>query len=67
MLRLVIKREFTTLLGSKAMKISTTVLVILFLAAGLIGRFLLNDDGGEQTGPDRLTIGITTEAAPFTL
>ncbi len=66
MLRLVIKREFTTLLGSKAMKISTTVLVILFLAAGLIGRFLLNDDDGEQTVPDQLTIGITTEAAPLT-
>lgn len=65
MLRLVIKREFTTLLGSKAMKISTTVLVILFLAAGLIGRFLLNDDDGEQTVPDQLTIGITTEAAPL--
>lgn len=40
MLGLVIKREFTTLLGSKAMKISTTVLVLLFLVAGLVGRFL---------------------------
>lgn len=65
MLGLVIKREFTTLLGSKAMKISTAVLVILFLAAGFLGRFLLGDDG-EQAGPEQLTIGVTTEAAPLT-
>ncbi len=66
MLGLVIKREFTTLLGSKAMKISTTVLVILFLAAGVLGRFLLNDDDGDQTAPQQFTIGVTTEAAPLT-
>ncbi|MFT0846227.1 ABC transporter permease [Actinomycetaceae bacterium L2_0104] len=66
MLGLVIKREFTTLLGSKAMKISTTVLVILFLAAGVLGRFLLNDDDGDETAPEQVTIGITTEAAPLT-
>lgn len=53
MLGLVIKREFTTLLGSKAMKISTIVLVLLFLVAGLVGRFLLNNDDDTSRAPPR--------------
>lgn len=65
MLGLVIKREFTTLLGSKAMKISTTVLVLLFLVAGLVGRFLLNDDDESVNVADSMTIGVTTEAVPL--
>ncbi len=65
MLGLVIKREFTTLLGSKAMKISTTVLVLLFLVAGLVGRFLLNDDDESANVADSMTIGVTTEAVPL--
>ena len=66
MLGLVIKREFTTLLGSKAMKISTIVLVLLFLVAGLVGRFLLNnDDDTSSSAPETMTIGVTTDAAPL--
>ncbi|MFT3944647.1 MAG: ABC transporter permease [Ancrocorticia sp.] len=65
MLGLVIKREFSTLLGSKAMKISTTVLVLLFLVAGLVGRFLLNDDDADSGGPQGMLIGVTTEAVPL--
>lgn len=63
MLGLVIKREFTTLLGSKAMKISTIALVLLFLVAGVVGRFLLNDDDTSSSAPESMTIGVTTEAA----
>ena len=64
MLGLVIKREFTTLLGSKAMRISTAVLVALFLVAGVVGRYLLDDDG-EASGPntDAVTVGVTSSAA----
>ena len=64
MLGLVIKREFTTLLGSKAMRISTAVLVALFLVAGVVGRYLLDDDG-DASGPntDAVTVGVTSSAA----
>lgn len=66
MLPLVIKREFTTLLGSKAMKISTTVIVALLLIAGIVGRFLLNDDDSDSTPtPDLMSVGVTEEAAPL--
>lgn len=65
MLGLVIKREFTTLLGSKAMRISTAVLVALFLIAGIVGRFLLNDDDSSAPETNTVTVGITEEASPL--
>ncbi|MGO1592455.1 MAG: ABC transporter permease [Ancrocorticia sp.] len=66
MLGLVVKREFTTLLGTRSMRISTAVIVALLLIAGIVGRFLL-DDGDETPDPsaDLYTVGITTEAAPL--
>ena len=65
MLGLVIKREFNTLLGSKAMRISTAALVLVFLVAGLVGRFLLHDDDASSKAPESMTIGVTTDAAPL--
>lgn len=64
MLGLIIKREFTTVLGSKSMKISTALIVILLLIAGVVGKMLLNDD--DQAKPDKMSAQVTSEAAALT-
>lgn len=67
MLGLIIKREFTTLLGSKAMRISTAVIVILCLAAGVAGNIFLGDDNSDdQAIPEATSVAITSEANALT-
>lgn len=66
MLNLIIRREFTTLLGSKAMKISTAIIVILLLVAGLVARFFLSDDADSSPEPAETTIGVTSDAHALT-
>ncbi|MCI1675683.1 MAG: ABC transporter permease [Ancrocorticia sp.] len=63
MLGLIIKREFTTMLGSKAMKISTAVIVTLLLAAGVVGRFLIGGDSDTSSSPATFNVTVTGDAA----
>ena len=61
---LVARREFQAQLRSKSLIISTIVMAVLILAAGVLGRFLLNDD---DSGPEEIvaTVGITASAEPL--
>ena len=51
----IIKREFTTLLRSRAMMLSSVVILVLILGAGVVGMFLLDDDGD---GTDRSWVPV---------
>lgn len=47
----IMKREFAMLYRSRAMRLSTVVMVLLILAAGVLGKFLLGgDDDAPATG-----------------
>lgn len=47
----IMKREFAMLYRSRAMRLSTVVVVLLILAAGVLGKFLLGgDDDAPATG-----------------
>ena len=60
---LVARREFQAQLRSKALIISTVVMAILIIAAGVRGKFFLDDD----SGPEMFTasVGVTSTAAPL--
>ncbi len=45
----IMKREFAMLYRNRAMRLSTVVMVLLILAAGVLGKFLL---GGDDDAPD---------------
>lgn len=60
MLPLIIKREFSTFLGAKAMRISTAILVILFLVAGIVGRIFLGGDDADAA-PEKPEIAVTSD------
>lgn len=68
---LVARRELQAQLRSKSLIISTIVLTILILAAGVLGRFLLDDEGveGEGSATDVVeldaTVGVTESAMPL--
>jgi len=64
MLGIVIKREFTTILTSKAMRISTAIVVALLLLAGVAGRIFLHND--EESTPQAIHIAVTQDASPLT-
>lgn len=61
---LVARREFISQTRSKALIISTVVMAVLILAAGVLGRFLLEPDDN----PDQIvaTVGVTNSASPLT-
>lgn len=61
---LVARREFIAQTRSKALIISTVVMAVLILAAGVLGRFLLEPDDT----PDQIvaTVGVTNSASPLT-
>ncbi|AZQ77985.1 ABC transporter permease [Flaviflexus ciconiae] len=61
---LVARREFIAQTRSKALIISTVVMAVLILAAGVLGRFLLEPDDN----PDQIvaTVGVTNSASPLT-
>lgn len=61
MLRVIIDREFRTLLFSRANIISIAVVVAIFLGAGVVGRFLLND----ADTPEVTKFAVTTQTAPL--
>lgn len=60
---LVTRREFRAQIRSKAAIISTLVMAALIIGAGILGKFLLNDD----EDPDMVvgTVGVTEETAPL--
>lgn len=61
---LVARREFIAQTRSKALIISTVVMAVLILAAGVLGRFLLEpDDTHDQIVA---TVGVTNSASPLT-
>lgn len=71
MLGIIMKREFKALLNSKPMRITTILVVTLILIAGLVGRFLLSDDGDSSDATvteTTYTIGVeesASDAAPL--
>lgn len=68
MIRHIIRREFKTLSKSKSMRISTAVIVILILVAGVVARFVMSDDGDQEEGaqpPTALTIAVEEQMADY--
>lgn len=69
MLGLVIKREFSMLFNSRAQRITTILMAAVILIAGIVGRYLLTDDGedgGPGSTPDTLptyTVGVEESAS----
>lgn len=56
MLGLIIKREFLNIAGSRAIRIGTAVTIVIILIAGVVGHFLIKDDGTAPTA--KFTIGV---------
>lgn len=62
MLGIIMQREMTTLARSKAMRISTAVIVLLILIVGLVARFLLNDDDAT---PESMSVGYEQQMSGY--
>ncbi|WP_182355038.1 ABC transporter permease [Flaviflexus huanghaiensis] len=60
---LVARRELQAQLRSKALVVSTIILAVLILAAGVLGRLLLSDDDGDDE--PAATVGVSESAMPL--
>ncbi|MDO4888716.1 MAG: ABC transporter permease [Actinomycetaceae bacterium] len=68
MLRLIIKREISTILGSKAMRISSAIIVVLLLAGGAIaGYFLDRENVTIGTPPEPTGNTVATNPVGYLL
>ena len=63
MLGLIVSREFTALLKSKAMRVSTAIVVALMLIGGGVAGFLLGDQGVDVSIPP--ATGHTAQTNPL--
>ncbi len=65
MLAIIFKREFTNVLGARSTKITTTIMVIIFLLAGLVGGYFLDkaqDSSTEEASKPTFALTAQTEA-----
>lgn len=65
MLIQIMKREFNTLLNSRAMRITTIGIFVLVLIAGFVGRFFLDKDEGDDALPQRVVVGVEDQMADY--